>query len=100
MKVNYKNNTNTCSLDSLGCGSLFRPINSQELFIKTEEDASGDLFNECESRLMDYYINLQCINYERPWELMLCVNVTNGEVVLFHRDMEIVILNATIEIEE
>jgi hypothetical protein len=100
MKVNYVNTVNTTTLNNVEVGGLFRPINSLELFIKTVEDASGDLFNECESRLMDYFENPQSDDWEHYYELMLCVNVTNGEVVLFHRDLEVVELKASIEVEE
>ena len=99
MKVNYVNTVNTTTLNNVEVGGLFRPINSLELFIKTVEDASGDLFNECESCLMDYFENLQSDDWEHHYELMLCVSVTNGEVVLFHRDLEVVELKASIEVE-
>ena len=100
MKVNYVNTVNTTALNNVEVGGLFRPINSLELFIKTVEDASGDLFNECESCLMGYFENLQSDDWEHCYDLMLCVSVTNGEVVLFHRDLEVVELKASIEVEE
>jgi hypothetical protein len=49
---------------------------------------------------MDYFENPQSDDWEHCYELMLCVNVTNGEVVLFHRDLEVVELKASIEVEE
>ena len=100
MQVNYVSTVNTTALNNVEVGGLFRPTNSLELFIKTVEDASGDLFNECESRLMDYFENPQNNDLEHCYDLMLCVNVTNGEVVLFHRDLEVVELKASIEVEE
>jgi hypothetical protein len=100
MKVNYVNSVNTTFLNSVEVGALFRPINSLELFIKTVEDASGDLFNECESRLMDYFENPQDNDWEHSYDLILCVSITNGEVVLFHRDLEVVELKASVEVED
>ena len=99
MQVNYVNTVNTTTLNNVEVGGLFRPINSLELFIKTVEDASGDLFNECESRLMDYFENPQNNDWEHCYDLMLCVSVTNGEVVLFHRDLRVVKLNYVMEVE-
>jgi hypothetical protein len=49
---------------------------------------------------MDYFENPQNNDWEHCYDLMLCVSVTNGEVMLFHRDLEVVELKASIEVEE
>lgn len=99
MNVNYTSKEIRSPLATIKYGAVFRPHNSSEIFIKTCGSGNDDLFNDCESRLMEYYENLQGNTYNTPSELILCVS-PSGELVLFHRYMEVVELNATLMVEE
>ena len=88
-------------LDELSNGEVFRPSNSALYYIKTELDASHETLTDCENLLEDSYANLQNHCWDKYEELILCVNLTDGEVVLFHRNITVVKpTNATLEIEE
>ena len=93
----HKNYTELCCIES---GEVFRPVNSQQVYLKLYNELDDDCWNECESRLYDYYENPQNqeivngIEETRP-----CVDMTTGEIVLFHRDLRVVKLNYIMEVE-
>jgi hypothetical protein len=100
MEVNYKSKEVRSLLARVSYGQVFRPANSLEVFIRTCGSADDDLFNECDSRIAEYYENPQDLDWDTPSELILCVKVSDGELVLFHREMEVVELDAVLEVEE
>lgn len=100
MKLNYHNTIESTTLDKVSYGELFRPINSQRVFMKTAHEASDDLFNECESRLMEYYENPQCKNWDSPYLIAVCVNMETGQMVLFNSEIQVIQLNYALEVED
>lgn len=100
MKI-VTNEKKTLCLDELPSGEVFRPSNSALYYVKTDLDASHETLSDCELDLEKSYVNLQNHCWDKYEELILCVNLTDGEVVLFHRDITVVRpTNATLEIEE
>lgn len=99
MKVQYKS-TKTYPLCKIGYGDLFRISNSQEICMRTAHDANDDLFNECESRLMDYYENPQGKDFDSVYNLIVCINISTGELFLLSEETEVVSLRGTVEVEE
>lgn len=88
-------------LDELSNGEVFRPSNSALYYIKTDIDGSHGILTESQVLLEDSYVNLQNLDWDKYEELILCVNLTDGEAVLFHKDITVVRpTNATLEIEE
>lgn len=104
MKANYKNNDASITLMLLDYGELFYLANSrsQTIYMKTSCDASETLFNECSSRLLDYYLDdydTQDYCYQEPCDLIVCVNINSGDIVLLHEELEVVELKYNLEIE-
>lgn len=100
MKVNYRNAIESTTLDKIGYGELFRLTNSQRVFMKTSHEAGEDLFNECESRLMDYYENPQYKNWDSPYAIAVCVDMESGQIVLFNFEIQVIQLSYVLEVED
>ena len=100
MKISTKDHANYTNLFYIESGEIFRPVNSQQVYMKLYNDYTDDCWNECESRLFDYFENPQ--NHEivngiedtRP-----CVDMTTGEIVFFHQDLRVVKLKYIMEVE-
>lgn len=86
-----KNYTELCYIES---GEIFSPTNSQHIYMKLYNETCDDCWNECESRLFDFYENPQnheivdIIRETRP-----CVDMVTGEIVFFHEDLRVVKVN-------
>lgn len=100
MKLQYRNTIESTTLNQIGYGELFRLINSQRVFMKTSHEANEDLFNECESRLMDYYENPQYKNWDSPYAIAVCVEMESGQIVLFNSEIQVIQLSYVLEIED
>lgn len=100
MHLNYRNTIETTILNKVGYGELFRLINSQRVFMKTSHKANEDLFNECESRLMDYYENPQYKGWDNPYDIAVCVNMESGQIVLFNSEIQVIPLSYVLEVED
>ena len=93
----YKNYTELCYIES---GEVFRPANSLQVYIRLCNDYTDDCWNECESRLYDYYENPQNQDLVNGIEDAIpCVDMTTGEIVFFHHELRVVKLNYTMEVE-
>lgn len=93
----HKNYTELCYIES---GEVFRPVNSQQVYMKLYNDFAEDCWNECESRLINYYENPQNQELVNGIEdARACVDMTTGEIVFFHRDLRVVKLNYIMEVE-
>ena len=100
MKIVTNEKKSLC-LEELPSGEVFRPSNSALYYIKTDIDGSQNILSDDDNKLEDSYVNLQNLDWDKYEELILCVNLTDGEVVLFHKDIIVVRpTNATLEIEE
>lgn len=100
MKLNYRNTIESTTLDTIGYGELFRLTNSQRVFMKTAHEANDNLFNECESRLMDYYENPQYKGWDSPYDIAVCVEMETGKIVLFNGEVQVIQLNYVLEVED
>lgn len=100
MHLNYRNTIESTTLNEIGYGELFRLTNSQRVFMKTSHEANEDLFNECESRLMDYYENPQGIEWDRPYAIAVCVDMESGQLVLLNFDVQVIQLSYVLEVED
>ena len=100
MKITTKDHKNYTELFHIESGEVFRPVNSQNVYMKLYNETCDDCWNECESRLFDFYENPQdreindIVRDTRP-----CVDMVTGEIVFFHQDLRVVKLNYTMEIE-
>ena len=102
MKITTKDHKNYVNLYDIDSGEVFRPVNSQLVFMKLWNELSDDCWNECESRLFDYYENPQEQDFLEDIcdEGRACVDMATGEIVIFHRDLRVVKLKYTMEVEE
>ena len=100
MKLNYRNTIESTTLDQVNYGELFRLTNSQRVFMRTSHEANEDLFNECESRLMDYYENPQYIDWDSPYAIAVCVEMETGQIVLFNSEIQVIQLSYVLEVED
>lgn len=100
MKVNYRSTIESTTLNKVGYGELFRLTNSQRVFMKTAHEASDDLFNECESRLMDFYENPQHKDWDNPFDIAVCVEMETGQIVLFNSEIQVIQLSYVLEVED
>lgn len=99
MKINYANNSNQTNLRYIEDGGVFRPTNSREVYIKTDLNAMDDVFSDLELRLTNFYCALQDLPVDSCEELIACVNLTNGEFVFLHRDLEVEKLDCVLNIK-
>lgn len=81
-------------------GFIFRPTNSQKIFIKLDKTALSEMFSNSESRLIDYYENLQGHTFNLYDDLIACVNLIEGQLVFLHTDDMVVELDHKLIIEE
>ena len=100
MNLKYRSTIESTTLNKIGYGELFRLINSQRVFMKTAHEASDDLFNECESRLMDYYENPQYKSWDDPCAIAVCIDMETGQIVLFNSEIQVIQLSYVLEVED
>ena len=100
MKISMKDNKNYTELCYIESGELFRPVNSQRVFMRIWNDMVDDCWNECEGHLYDYYENPQDQDLnDIICEGKACVDMATGEIVIFHQDLRVVKLNYVLEVE-
>ena len=100
MKITTKDNTKFVNLWDINSGDIFRPANSLKVYMKLWNEMTDDIWNECESRLYDYYENLQGLDLDDISENgRACVDMVSGEIVIFHMNMRVVKIKYTMEVE-
>lgn len=100
MKISTKDHKNYTELCYIESGEIFRPVNSQQVYLKLYNELDDDCWNECESRLYNYYENPQNQELNDICDQAIpCVNMVTGELVLFHKDLRVVKLNYIMEVE-
>ena len=100
MKFTTKNTENYMRLWGIDGGELFRPTNSQRAYMKLSHEITDGIWNECESRLYMYYENPQDQYLDNmSQDGVACVDMESGEIVIFHRDLQVVRLKYTMEVE-
>ena len=100
MTITTKDHKNYTELFHIESGEVFRPVNSQQVYMKLWNELCDDCWNECDSRLYDYYENPQDRDFnDVREEARACVDMVTGEIMLFHRDLRVVKLNYIMEVE-
>lgn len=100
MKISIKDHTNYTNLCYIESGEVFRPVNSQQVYMKLYNEIDDDIWNECNSPLYNYYENPQNQELVNGIEdAKPCVDMTTGEIVFFHQDLRVVKLNYIMEVE-
>ena len=100
MKITFKDNKNQTELCYIESGGIFRPVNSQQVYMKLYNEACDDCWNQCESRLFNLYENPQDQELNDMYtETRPCVDMVTGEIVFFHQDLRVVKLNYILEVE-
>ena len=103
MKITYsKGYTPDPTLNSLKVGEVFRPINSQRIYMKTAYKGVDDIFSN--TAYEDYIENIQSFDFDDcppiPKELCACIDLTDGTIVLFHLDITVKMLKCELNIIE
>ena len=100
MKISTKDNKNYTELCYIESGELFRPVNSQQVYMKLYNEACDDCWNQTESRLYNFYENPQDQELNDIYvDTRPCVDIVTGEIVFFHQDLRVVKLKYNMEIE-
>lgn len=110
MKVNYIEKHNTTTLKLIEVGSVFRPINSRDLFIKLDRNAESRLFTDsCTTLWQNFiggYIGENFANQDEfdpnheYAELILCANVITGEIHFMYEDIKVELPKCELLVEE
>ena len=95
MKITTKDHKNYINLYDIDSGEVFRPVNSQRVFMKLWNELSDDCWNECESRLYNYYENPQ----EQELNDICDEGRATGEIIIFHMSLRVVKLKYAMEVE-
>ena len=101
MKITYsKGYIPHPQLCSLKLGEVFRPINSQRIYMKAAHTGLDDIFSE--TAVEDYYENIQNVELDKDHanHYWACIDISNGNIVFFHRDIEIKPLECELNIIE
>jgi hypothetical protein len=100
MKIIYsKGYTPAPTLRSLKLGEVFRPLNSQRIYMTTMYTGLDDIFSD--TAYGEYALNIQTI--DDPYnaaELRACIDLENGKIVFFHFDIQVKVLECELNIVE
>jgi hypothetical protein len=100
MKISIKDHKNYTELCYIESGEVFRPVNSQQVYMKLYNETCDDCWNQSESRLFNLYENPQDHEVENIYEeTRPCVDMVTGEIIFFHQDLRVVKLNYVLEVE-
>lgn len=110
MKVNYIENHNTTTLQLVEVGSVFRPTNSQELFIKLDRNAESEIFSDRYDVLWQNfiggYIDEDFVNQDEfdmnhdYTELILCANIVTGKIYFMYENIRVDLIKCELLVEE
>lgn len=103
MKITYsKGYTPAPTLRSLEQGEVFRPKNSQKVYMTTMYTGADDIFSD--TAYEDYFENIQSFEFDGcppiVDELRACIDLSNGTMVFFHLDIEVRPLECELNITE
>ena len=103
MKITYsKGYTPTPKLRSLDQGEVFRPKNSLKVYMTTMYNGMDDIFSD--TAYEDYVENVQNFDFDdcppRANELRACIELSSGDIVFFHLDIEVRSLESELNIIE
>ena len=105
MKINYEKTVPiTPNLNEVRSGDLFRPVNSEHVYMRTNAHGSDEFTSEKELPLrklfldiQNTYKNLEDIDYE---DLIFCVDMECGKLILLHGGIEVEKLIGELMIKE
>ena len=94
MKINYERTVPiTPRLNEVRPGELFRPTNSESVYLRTNAYGSNDFTSDKDQPLRKIFEDLQnaydedeCLDYEA---LVFCINVETGKLILLDADLKV-----------
>lgn len=103
MKITYSKGYNSYpELRQLEQGEVFRPKNSQRVYMATMYTGLDGIFSE--TAYEDYVENVQNFDFDdcppSADELRACIDLSNGTMVFFHLDIEVKVLESELNIIE
>ena len=103
MKITYsKGYTPYPKLRSLNAGDVFRPANSQRVYMTTEYGGLDGIFSD--TAFEDYVENIQSFDFDDcppgPRDVRACIDLSDGTIVFFHLDIEVRVLESELNIIE
>ena len=101
MKITYsKGYTPYPKLRELEQAEVFRPKNSQRVYMATAYTGLDDIFSE--TAVDDYYENIQNMDFDHDnaHHYRACIDLEDGTMVFFHLDIEIRPLESELNIIE
>lgn len=103
MKVEYVNQSTPIRLEKVQPGEVFRPTNSQHLYIATDRTILDDIFIGDVDAWYEYIENPQNIvsTIERGalGDWVVCYDIEFKTLCIMHCATEVYVLNATLQIE-
>lgn len=103
MRITYsKGYTHHPKLRELEQAEVFRPKNSQRVYMTTMYTGLDDIFSE--TAYEDYVENVQNFDFDdcppNANELRACIELSSGDIVFFHLDIEVKPLECELNIIE
>ena len=105
MKINYERTVPiTPKLHDVHSGELFRPTNSERVFMRTSGRGGDEFTCDKEQPLRKLFEDMQEA-YERPEDidyedLLFCADMETGKLVLLHSDLKVEKLIGELMIKE
>lgn len=111
MKVSYVENCNPITtLEFVEVGSVFRPINSQNLFIKLDRNADNEIFTNEYNKLWanftggyageDFYDQDEFETDHYYNQLTLCADIVTGEIHFMYEGIKVRVMKCELFVEE
>lgn len=104
MKIEYVNHPIPVRLEQVRPGEVFRPTNSQRLYIATNLTALDDLFTDREDVWDKYIDNPQnitgTVECDTFGDWVVCYDIAFQSVCVMHYATEVCVLNATLQIKD
>ena len=105
MKINYERTVPiTPQLENVKPGELFRPVNTERIFMRTSARAGDEFTSEHEARLRKLFDDIQHqftdpddMDYE---DLVFCADMETGKLVLLHLGLKVEKLIGELMIKE
>ena len=104
MKIEYVNQLIPTRLEKVNPGKVFRPTNSQRLYIATSLTALDDLFTDS-ATVWDAYVDnpqniMSTVGYDTFGDWVVCYDIEFKTICVMHCATEVCVLNATLQIED
>ena len=105
MKITYeKTNKPYKYLEDLGVGTIFRPKNSQTLYLVTDHTGGDEVFDEDMSTYYAKEDNIQNFDYDdvppKGHDLVVAVDLLYGNLHFFHHMILVELLDCELIVKE